>query len=211
MPVEQVNPSNMLFKTLLVGSAGVGKTSILNVVSGNRFEIAFVATIGVDFKVHSFEIDGKVCKLQIWDTAGQERFRSLTPHYYKNAKGIVLVYDITSRESFNDLLHNIENIKTYLPEMPKCILLGNKLDMEQNRAVSYDEGNALANEFGFSFMEVSAKTSFHTVDAFKTLTKEMKEKEEKDGNKDLDALQQGRQGVEVPLKPPQNKLSGCCV
>jgi len=208
MPVERRQENSLVFKTLLLGSSGVGKTSILNVISVNPFEQCFVATIGVDFKVHSFDIDGKVVKLQIWDTAGQERFRSLTPHYYKNAKGIVLIYDITCRDSFNEVLKNIETVKMYLPDMPKCILLGNKQDLEEKRAVSFDEGNALANEFGFVFMEVSAKTSFHTIDAFKSLTKEMKEKEEKDGNQEL--AMQGRQGEEIPLKPAESKFHGCC-
>ena len=115
-------------------------------------------TIGVDFKIRTIESDDKVCKLQIWDTAGQERFKTITSSYYKGAHGIIITYDITDRDSFNAVHNWMQEAEKQSPmESVARILVGNKSDLEQRRAVSYDEGQEMANHYGVRFLETSAK------------------------------------------------------
>eukprot|EP00957_Ditylum_brightwellii_P081550 6203956-Ditylum_brightwellii.AAC.1 len=111
MTTSLSNQHDYLFKILLVGNSSVGKTCLLQQFVDNWFDESSIPTIGVDFKIRTLEISGKVAKLQIWDTAGQERFRTITTSYYRGAHGAVVVYDVTSRESFEDVkrwFHDIE-------------------------------------------------------------------------------------------------------
>lgn len=162
------------FKVLLIGDSGVGKSSLLLSFISNcqQFPRDLSPTIGVDFKIKLLTTAGKRLKLTIWDTAGQERFGSLISSYYRGAHAIILVYDVTRRETFTCLS------KTWVKELERCctnpdcvkILVGNKVDRENERAVTMEEGMALAQEHKCLFFECSAKTQANVKQCFKELT-----------------------------------------
>ena len=127
---------DLLFKLLLIGDSGVGKTSLLLGYSDNNFNNNFIPTIGIDFKIKTIELHGKKIKLQIWDTAGQERFISITTSYYRGAMGIMLVYDVTNSKSFDNISKWLRNIQEHSNPDVEKIILGNKCDMEDRRVVS---------------------------------------------------------------------------
>eukprot|EP01013_Petalomonas_cantuscygni_P008906 TRINITY_DN2166_c0_g1_i2.p1 TRINITY_DN2166_c0_g1~~TRINITY_DN2166_c0_g1_i2.p1 ORF type:complete len:171 (+),score=5.19 TRINITY_DN2166_c0_g1_i2:143-655(+) len=150
-------------KLLLVGDSGVGKSSILLRFTENQFDEDSGATIGVDFKVKYLLIDGRRIKLTIWDTAGQERFRTLTSAYYRNAHGVILMYDVTSRESLQHVTNWLREIKSYstFPDVA-MLLVGNKSDLMDRcppaAAVPTSEAEDFARTHGMLFMQCSAKT-----------------------------------------------------
>ncbi|XP_034206452.1 ras-related protein RABC2a-like isoform X2 [Prunus dulcis] len=164
------------FKILLAGDSGVGKSSLLLSFISN-FVQDLSPTIGVDFKIKQLLVGGKRLKLTIWDTAGQERFGTVISSYYRGAHGIILVYDVTRRETFTNL-SNIwaKEVETYSTN-PECIkiLVGNKVDRENERAVSREEGMALAQEHKCLFLECSAKTRENVQQCFRDLTLKMLE------------------------------------
>ncbi|XP_044052714.1 ras-related protein Rab-8B isoform X2 [Siniperca chuatsi] len=129
-----------LFKLLLIGDSGVGKTCLLFRFSEDAFNTTFISTIGIDFKIRTIELDGKKIKLQIWDTAGQERFRTITTAYYRGAMGIMLVYDITNEKSFDNIRNWIRNIEEHASSDVERMILGNKCDMNDKRQVSKERG-----------------------------------------------------------------------
>ncbi|CAI9736295.1 ras-related protein Rab-8A [Octopus vulgaris] len=165
-----------LFKLLLIGDSGVGKTCVLFRFSEDAFNTTFISTIGIDFKIRTIELDGKKIKLQIWDTAGQERFRTITTAYYRGAMGIMLVYDITNEKSFENIRNWIRNIEEHASKDVEKMILGNKCDMNDRRQVSKERGEQLAIEHGIKFMETSAKASINVEDAFFTLARDIKAK-----------------------------------
>ncbi|XP_020580435.1 ras-related protein RABC2a-like isoform X1 [Phalaenopsis equestris] len=159
------------FKILLIGDSGVGKRS-LPVTFISHYVDDLTPTIGVDFKIKHLTVGGKKLKLTIWDTAGQERFRTITSSYYRNARGIFLVYDVTRRETFTNLSEIwAKEIELYSTNQD-CIkmLVGNKVDMESDRVVSREEGIAFAREYGCLFLECSAKTRANVERCFEELT-----------------------------------------
>ncbi|KAJ3026156.1 UNVERIFIED_CONTAM: hypothetical protein HDU68_006112 [Siphonaria sp. JEL0065] len=160
------------FKLLLIGDSGTGKSSLLLRFTDDAWlqpdEVA--ATIGVDFKVKTMEFEDKKYKLTIWDTAGQERFRTLTSSYYRGAQGVIMVYDVTQRESFDHLTTWFNELDTYSsnPLVVK-MLVGNKVDKETGEAtrqVTRKEGEAFARRMGTLFIEASAKTRAGVKEAF---------------------------------------------
>lgn len=160
---------DLLFKLLLLGDSGVGKTSILCRFSESAFNSTFISTIGIDFKIKTIELRGKKIKLQIWDTAGQERFHTITTSYYRGAMGIMLVYDITSPKTFDNIAKWLRYIDEHANEDVEKMILGNKYDMEDKRMVSRDRGEAVAREHGIRFLETSAKADINIDAAFKEL------------------------------------------
>nr|DAD22681.1 TPA_asm: hypothetical protein HUJ06_024144 [Nelumbo nucifera] len=167
-----------LFKLLLIGDSGVGKSTLLLSFTSNTFE-DLSPTIGeflrqifrVDFKVKLVNIGGKKLKLAIWDTAGQERFRTLTSSYYRGAQGIIMVYDVTRRETFTNLSDVwAKEIDLYSTNQD-CIkmLVGNKVDKESERVVTKKEGLEFAREYGCLFIECSAKTRVNVEQCFEEL------------------------------------------
>ncbi|XP_071140788.1 ras-related protein Rab-8A isoform X2 [Mytilus galloprovincialis] len=168
-----------LFKLLLIGDSGVGKTCVLFRFSEDAFNSTFISTIGIDFKIRTIELDGKKIKLQIWDTAGQERFRTITTAYYRGAMGIMLVYDITNEKSFENIRNWIRNIEEHASQDVEKMVLGNKCDMNDRRMVSKEKGEKLAIEHGIKFMETSAKASINVEEAFFTLARDIKAKMDK--------------------------------
>lgn len=165
-----------LFKLLLIGNSSVGKSSLLLRFSDNVFNESFLPTIGVDFKIRTFDLNGKAVKLQIWDTAGQERFKTITSSYYKGAHGIILTYDMTDKQSFKDIENWLAEVDKYANENVVKLLVGNKNDLESNRQVTFNEGKELADSLGIKFLETSAKNSNNVDKTFFTLGNEIKMK-----------------------------------
>lgn len=168
-----------LFKLLLIGDSGVGKTSILFKFSEDTFSPAFISTIGIDFKIRTIEVDGKKIKLQVWDTAGQERFRTITTAYYRGAMGIMLVYDVSNLKSFENISNWIRNIEMHATQDVELMILGNKCDIADKRQVSKEKGEQLALQHSIKFMETSAKANINIEEAFTTLARDIKLKMEK--------------------------------
>ncbi|CAL8086554.1 unnamed protein product [Calicophoron daubneyi] len=161
---------DVLFKLLLIGDSGVGKTCLLFRYVEDTFSSSFISTIGIDFKIKTIELEGKKIKLQIWDTAGQERFQTITASYYRGAMGIMLVYDITSRNTFENIDRWMGNIQSLASHDVEKLVVANKSDMDYRRAVSIEEGENMARNYGVSFLETSAKTGRNVAAAFETLT-----------------------------------------
>jgi len=155
-----------LFKFLIIGSAGVGKSCILHQFMENKFKSDAHHTIGVEFGSKIINISEKSIKLQIWDTAGQERFRSVTRSYYRGAAGALLVYDITSRETYNTLTTWLTDARTLASPNICIILLGNKKDLEADREVTFLEASRFAQENELMFLETSAVTGENVEEAF---------------------------------------------
>lgn len=201
-------------KLLLIGDSGVGKSCCLLRFSEYSFTPSFITTIGIDFKIRTIELDGKRVKLQIWDTAGQERFRTITTAYYRGAMGILLVYDVTDERSFHskgspsclvaftmlivsffflpDIRTWFSNVEQHASEGVHKILIGNKCDWEEKRAVSTEQGQRLADDLGIPFLEVSAKNNINIENAFFNLASDIKK-----GMDVSKSEQAGSQGVNI--------------
>ncbi|KAK6481176.1 ras-related protein Rab-15-like [Huso huso] len=161
---------DVLFRLLLLGDSGVGKTCLLCRFTDNEFHSSHISTIGVDFKMKTVEVDGIKVRIQIWDTAGQERYQTITKQYYRRAQGIFLVYDITSERSFQHIMKWASDVDEYAPEKVQKILIANKADEEQERQVATEQGIKLANEYGMDFFETSACTNYNIKESFTRLT-----------------------------------------
>lgn len=166
-PVATSNPGaeysdmnfDCMFKILLIGNSGVGKTSFLLQYCEGKFNPAFVSTVGIDFKVKTVTVKDKRIKLQVWDTAGQERYKIITTQYYRHAMGFLVMYDITNETSFLDIRNWLTQVQQHSFGDAKIIIVANKSDLEDQRAVPTQRGKDLASELGYEFYEASAKTS----------------------------------------------------
>eukprot|EP01120_Amphizonella_sp_Union-15-10_P013031 TRINITY_DN5973_c0_g1_i1.p1 TRINITY_DN5973_c0_g1~~TRINITY_DN5973_c0_g1_i1.p1 ORF type:complete len:212 (+),score=28.08 TRINITY_DN5973_c0_g1_i1:173-808(+) len=158
-----------LFKFVLVGSSGVGKTSFMTRFIDNVFETHNTATIGVEFHTCTLEIGvGQTVKLNVWDTAGQEKFRAITKAYYRGAQGVIVLYDITNRRSFQEVPYWFQQVNDSYADSIK-ILIGNKSDLEDERKVDAEEARTFAQKYGVTFLETSAKVSVNVRNAFRIL------------------------------------------
>ncbi|KAH8827171.1 ras-domain-containing protein [Flagelloscypha sp. PMI_526] len=162
-------------KLLLIGNSSVGKSSLLLRFSDETYlpEDESSATIGVDFRVHKMDVKGKKVKLSIWDTAGQERFRTITSSYYRGAQGIILVYDVSNRESFDALPRWFSELETYVSPSVVKVIVGNKLDKEFSRQVPQEEASAFASRMNSLFIEASAKSDINVKQAFETVVEKI--------------------------------------
>mmetsp|Transcript_24419 Transcript_24419/g.22191 ORF Transcript_24419/g.22191 Transcript_24419/m.22191 type:complete len:206 (-) Transcript_24419:21-638(-) len=200
-----------LFKYIIIGDTGVGKSCLLLQFTDKRFQPVHDLTIGVEFGARLVTIDHQQIKLQIWDTAGQESFRSITRSYYRDAAGALLVYDITRRESFNHLGRWLEEARQNGNPNMTIMLIGNKSDLEHRRAVSTKEGEVFAQQHGLIFLETSAKSASNVELAFIKTAENIYEKI-KEGL--YDPSREGN-GVKlgVMASAPKNtgkKSGGCC-
>ncbi|KAJ0897623.1 putative small GTP-binding protein [Helianthus annuus] len=200
-----MNPEyDYLFKLLLIGDSGVGKSCLLLRFADDSYLDSYISTIGVDFKIRTVDQDGKTIKLQIWDTAGQERFRTITSSYYRGAHGIIIVYDVTDLESFNNVKQWLGEIERYASENVNKLLVGNKCDLTESRAVSYDTAKEFADEIGIPFMETSAKDATNVEQAFMAMCADIK-------NRMASQPTSNKKPPTVQIKgQPINQKSGCC-
>jgi len=170
-----------LFKLLIIGDSGVGKSSLLLRFADNTFSGSYITTIGVDFKIRTIEVDNEKVKLQIWDTAGQERFRTITSTYYRGTHGVIVVYDVTNGDTF-------ANVKRWLHEIDQnCdvvnrILVGNKNDDPNRKVVLTEDAQRFAQQMGIQLFETSAKDNINVEEMFNSITRMVlrTKKEQKD-------------------------------
>jgi len=162
---------NYTLKFIVIGDSSVGKSNLLLQFTDKRFEQTHDVTIGIEFGSKIISYDNTIYNIQVWDTAGQETYKALTKSYYRGAIGCLLVYDITNRESFNDVSRWLTDIKASNPDNTNIILIGNKLDLEEYRTVSYEEGKKFADDNKIEFMETSAKTGTNVHKSFINMIK----------------------------------------
>ena len=163
---------DLKLKIMVLGESMVGKTSLITRYTNDKFGGRYLCTVGIDFQKKKIEKNGKRVLLQIWDTAGQERFRNVTKNYFHTSQGFVLAYDINNKESFEKVQFWIEEIKANSEEKIKCILIGTKCDLDK-REVSEEEGQNLGEQYGYKFLETSAKENINIDETFEELVSEI--------------------------------------
>jgi Ras-related protein Rab-1A len=191
-----------LFKCVIVGDSAVGKSSFIMRFADDTFCDTHISTIGVDFRFRTIDVDDKRVNLQIWDTAGQERFRTITSAYYRGADGIICVYDVTNLESFEHVEEWVGEIEKYANDNVRIVLVANKCDMENDRVVTEEMGQKLADKYNMSFIETSAKTATNVKDAFKTLARDLVEQKQRLPSCGMTL---------VPLNPREKKRKMCVI
>ncbi|CAI7998027.1 GTP-binding protein yptV2, partial [Geodia barretti] len=164
-----------LVKVLLCGDSGVGKTCLISQFTDGQVRKSHITTIGIDFKLKTLNVDGKRLRMQIWDTAGQERFETLTAQYYRRAQGIMLVYDVTKERTFTNVSKWLRNIEENAVDNVRIVLVGNKIDLENQREVSEKRGKKLADQHGVQFFETSAWANRHVTQPFDSLASQIME------------------------------------
>lgn len=194
-----------LFKLLLIGDSGVGKSCLLLRFADDTYTESYISTIGVDFKIRTIDMDGKTIKLQIWDTAGQERFRTITSSYYRGAHGIIIVYDVTDQDSFDNIKQWLSEIERYASEKVNILLVGNKSDLTSKKVVSYEAAKEFADGVKMEFLETSAKNSTNVEKAFVAMAQQIKERMAK---QPLNTG--GASGPITDLGKTEQVESGCC-
>jgi len=162
-----------LFKVVLIGDSGVGKSNLLSRFTRNEFNLESKSTIGVEFATRSIQVDGKTIKAQIWDTAGQERYRAITSAYYRGAVGALLVYDIAKHVTYENVERWLKELRDHADQNIVIMLVGNKSDLRHLRAVPTDEAKAYAEKNGLSFIETSALDSTNVEAAFTNILTEI--------------------------------------
>ena len=179
MFLSQIHIFSVFFKILLIGDLGVGKSCvILRYVEGD-FPGNIMSSIGVDFKTKQIDLDDRLIKLQIWDTAGHEKFRTITTSYYKSAHAIIILYDITQKASFDHIRNWITEIDKFGKQGVLKVIVGNKLDMENNRKITKEAAENLALKYGIKLWEVSAKDNTNIEEMFLDTIKTLLEKNSK--------------------------------
>lgn len=174
-----------LFKMILVGDSGVGKTSFLKRYTDETFETDYITTIGVDFKIKTALVDGDVVKLQLWDTAGQERFSSITKNYYRGAHGIIVMFDLTNKSSFESIKDWLRKIQENASPDCEVMLLGSKVDLQSNIEVDEQAIDRFLEERKIQkskFYKVSAKENIHVATVFENLARTLVERTKKSGS-----------------------------
>ena len=218
MTSESVN-FDYLFKYIIIGDAAVGKSNLLLRYAHGQFKPEYQLTIGVEFGAKNVQINNKIYRIQIWDTAGQENFRSITRAYYKNSVCALIVYDISSRDSFNNVSTWVDDCKNQSPKTIFMVLVGNKSDLSDRRQVNTEEGKELAEKYGMLFFETSAKNGTNVEEIFLESANNIVQKIEQgyyDLENDTCGIKQGinRQGapqrISNDINNNKKKKKGCC-
>ncbi|MCD7450973.1 Ras- protein RABA1d [Datura stramonium] len=204
-----------LFKVVLIGDSGVGKSNLLSRFTRNEFSLESKSTIGVEFATKSLTVDNKVIKAQIWDTAGQERYRAITSAYYRGAVGALLVYDVTRHSTFENVERWLKELRDHTDPNIVVMLVGNKSDLRHLVAVSTEDGKSFAEKESLYFMETSALEATNVDSAFaEVLTqiyqvvssrKAMENGENGNGN-----VPSKGEKIDVGKEVSDVKKSGCC-
>ena len=196
-------------KVVVVGDSGVGKTNLIKRFVQNQFSANTKATVGVEFLSKSYKINDQVFKIELWDTAGQERYKSITAAYYKGAKGALVVYDVTSKTTFENIDKWMSEIKEKASPDMKVMIVGNKIDLKEERVVSTEEATEKAKLLESPIMETSALDATNVKEAFYDLLKEMF----REVRKKLDIVEQsegGKEGVQLSTNTEDEPKKGCC-
>ena len=196
-------------KVVIVGDSGVGKSNLIKRFTTNEFLANSKATVGVEFLSKSYKINDKIFKIEMWDTAGQERYKSITSAYYKGAKGALVVYDTTSAQSFENVDKWYNEIKEKTGKDIKLILIGNKIDLAEQKVVNTDEALAKAKTWGIPLMETSAKSAVNVKEAFHDLLKEMYLEMNKNFQNVENKNLENNNGVQLDVNEKKEK-KGCC-
>ncbi|CAL4066134.1 unnamed protein product, partial [Meganyctiphanes norvegica] len=167
-----------LFKILLIGDCAVGKSSLLLRFADNTYlnSDTYICTVGVDFRIKTVELDGKIIKFQIWDTAGQERFRTITSNYYHGAHGIIILYDTTDHATFENVKMWLQEIDRYASENLEKLLVGNKSDLINKRVVDFEYAKKYSDSLNIPIIETSAKNAVNVEQAFMTMASNIKKR-----------------------------------
>ena len=160
---------DFLFKVVLIGDSGVGKSNLLSRFTRNEFNMESKSTIGVEFATRSIQVDGKTIKAQIWDTAGQERYRAITSAYYRGAVGALLVYDIAKHNTYENVNRWLKELRDHADNNIVIMLVGNKSDLRHLRAVPTEEAKQYATDNNTMFIETSALDSTNVEQAFQKI------------------------------------------
>lgn len=201
-----------LFKFIVIGDTGVGKSCLLLYFIDKRFRIDHEITIGVEFGSKTFPIGGKVVKLQVWDTAGQDSFRSIVRSYYRGACGALLVFDVTRRESFQNLETWLEDARQNgNPEM-SIVLCANKVDLEDKRVITTEEGKEFAERHQMIYVETSAKSGVGVDDSFHAATQNILDKIDAglDIHDESHGIKLGKKKHQQVEDAAGKKKKGCC-
>ncbi|XP_060937045.1 RAB11a, member RAS oncogene family, like [Limanda limanda] len=203
-----------LFKVVLIGDSGVGKSNLLSRFTRNEFSLESKSTIGVEFATRSIQVEGKTIKAQIWDTAGQERYRAITSAYYRGAVGALLVYDIAKHLTYENAERWLKELQDHADSNIVIMLVGNKSDLRHLRAVPTDEAKSLAEKHGLSFLETSALDSSNVELAFQTILTaiyNIVSQRQMSGRSDTD-FSPASNVVPITVEPTQNSTGKgvCC-
>lgn len=196
---HHTQPYDFVFKILLLGDSGVGKSTLLKQYIDHEFNNSYMTTIGIDYACKYFKLNNKAIKLAIWDTAGQERFRSITKAYFRGIQGVIIIYDVCDVESFEHIIYWLNLIHEYADDQHiKYFLIGNKCDLLNNRKISYEQGRKLADQYSCQFFETSAKYYNNIADAFYIVAEDLI-KDSANFKKD-----------EIVPRPADNGKKRCC-
>ena len=194
---------------LILGDSSVGKTSLISRYANGIFKEEYLATVGLDYYNKQDTINNLNVLVKLWDTAGQERFKSLTPNYFRNAEGVVIVFDVTNSETFENLKYWISSIKSNLGEkniIIPIIIIGNKIDMDDMRDINKEEADKFAKENDYKYFEASAKTGEGVDEAFREIVNQILDNSDK-----LEEIKEERKSIKIQEEPNNNqKKKNCC-
>ena len=196
---------------IILGDGAVGKTSIINQYASEKFLEDHIATLGLDFaqKKYTTKADGKEIPIKIWDTAGQERFKTLTQSFYRKADGVIISFDLTEKPSFNNVRNWVESLNTHADKNAARVLVGNKIDLVDDRQVTQQEAQALADQYGIHYHETSAKANQGLTEVFEDIFEQSYANKFMNQNQD-EELKARSESMKLGPKGKKKDKSGCC-